>query len=251
MILYMIPKIIHYCWLSNDPYPEKIAFCINSWKKVLPDYELRLWNFECIEKEKFPWVKEAFEAKKYAFAADFIRAYALYHFGGIYLDSDVEVLKSFDALLDLPYFLGEEQTPGSIEAATMGAERGHPLFKYLLDYYEERHFVLSDGRLDTRPLPSIMSEIIGARFRVVNISSISSFNYKSDCLSLFSKDYFSPMRWDTHEIECTNNTYSIHHFAASWHSTKHTLFAFVARCLGSRAKAHKLVLLLKRVKLVK
>lgn len=247
----MIPKIIHYCWLSNDPYPEKIAFCINSWKRVLPDYELWLWNFDRIEKEKFLWVKEAFEAKKYAFAADFIRAYALYHFGGIYLDSDVEVLKSFDNLLHLPYFLGEEQMPGAIEAATMGAEKGHPLFKYLLEYYEGRHFVHSDGHLDTRTLPSIMNEIINAKFRVVKISSVASFNYEVDCLSLFPKDYFSPMRWDTHKIECTENTYSIHHFAASWHSTKHTLFAFAAKCLGSRTTAHKLASFLRRLKVIK
>lgn len=247
----MIPKIIHYCWLSNEPYPEKIAFCINSWKKLLPDYEFWLWNFDRIDKEKFPWVKEAFEARKYAFAADFIRAYALYHFGGIYLDSDVEVLKSFNDLLHLPYFLGEEQNPGAIEAATMGAEKGHPLFKYLLDYYEGRHFVRSDGSLDTRTLPSIMNEIATTKFRVVKVPSIVSFNYESGCLSLLPKDYFSPMRWDTHEINVTKNTYSIHHFAASWHSSKHVLFAFVSKCLGSRVMAHKLVLFLKKMRLVK
>lgn len=214
----MIPKIIHYCWLSDDPYPEKIAYCIDSWKRKLPGYELRLWNFDRIGKNEFPWVKEAFEAKKYAFAADYIRVYALYHFGGIYLDSDVEVLKSFDDLLHLPYFIGEEQIPNSIEAATMGAEKGHPLFKYLLDYYEGRHFVRPDGSLDTRTLPSIMNEIINSKFHVVRIASPAFFDRSPDSLSLLPKDYFSPMHWDTHEVECTKNTYSIHHFTASWHS---------------------------------
>lgn len=214
----MIPKIIHYCWLSDDPYPEKIAYCIDSWKRKLPDYELRLWNFERINKDDFPWLKEAFEAKRYAFAADFVRAYALYHFGGIYLDSDVEILQCFDDLLHLPYFIGEEQIPNSIEAATMGAEKGHPLFKYLLDYYAGRHFVRSDGSLDMRTLPSIMNEIISSKFRVLKISSVDSFDTAADCISLFPKDFFSPMHWETHEIQCTQNTYSIHHFAASWHS---------------------------------
>ena len=85
----MIPKIIHYCWLSNDPYPAKIQHCINSWKKKLPGYEIKLWNLQNFPLEKSEWVKQAFEAKKYAFAADYIRCYALYTYGGIYLDSDV------------------------------------------------------------------------------------------------------------------------------------------------------------------
>ena len=87
----MIPKQIHLCWLSGDPYPAKIEKCLASWKKHLPDYEVVLWDTERFDLESVPWVKQAFEAKKYAFAADYIRFYALYNYGGIYLDSDVEV----------------------------------------------------------------------------------------------------------------------------------------------------------------
>ena len=92
----MIPKRIHLCWLSGDPYPAKIGKCLASWKKHLPDYEVVLWDTKRFDLESSPWVKQAFEAKKYAFAADYIRFYALYNYGGIYLDSDVEVLRSFD-----------------------------------------------------------------------------------------------------------------------------------------------------------
>ena len=105
----MIPKIIHLCWLSGDPYPPKIAKCLETWKKHLADYEIILWDTNRFDLNSSIWVRQAFEKKKYAFAADFIRFYALYHFGGIYLDSDVEVLKSFDDLLDLPYFMGVEK----------------------------------------------------------------------------------------------------------------------------------------------
>ena len=104
----MIPKIIHLCWLSGDPYPEKIQKCLASWKKHLPDYEIMLWDTNRFDVNSTAWTKEAFEAHKYAFVADYIRFYAVYHYGGIYLDSDVEVLKSFDDLLDKPYFVGEE-----------------------------------------------------------------------------------------------------------------------------------------------
>lgn len=99
----MIPKIIHLCWLSGDPYPPKIQKCLESWKKFLPEYEVMLWDGNRFDLNSSSWVAQAF-AKKYAFAADYIRMYALYHYGGIYLDSDVEVLKSFDELLTLPLF---------------------------------------------------------------------------------------------------------------------------------------------------
>lgn len=105
----MIPKKIHYCWLSNDPYPEKIEKCINSWKEKLPDYEIIKWDLNRFPLEKSLWVKQAYEARKYAFAADYIRLYALATEGGIYLDSDVEVLKSFDDLLDFPYFVMQRE----------------------------------------------------------------------------------------------------------------------------------------------
>lgn len=104
-------------------------------------------------------MKQAFEAKKYAFAADYIRFYALYNYGGIYLDSDVEVLRSFDPLLGLPYFAGAE-TAGTIEAAVLGAEKGCDWVKQCLDYYEGRRFVREDGSYDIRMLPEIMQEQI-------------------------------------------------------------------------------------------
>ena len=95
----MIPKIIHYCWLSSAPIPKSLQICMNTWKKVLPDYEYMLWNFDRFPKTKSKWVSDAFDNKKYAFAADYIRLYALYNYGGIYLDSDVTVYKSFNELL--------------------------------------------------------------------------------------------------------------------------------------------------------
>ena len=123
----MIPKTIHFCWLSSDPYPEKIQHCINSWKRFLPDYEFVHWNFDRFPRGKSLWVDQAFDSHKYAYAADYIRLYALYNYGGIYLDTDVEVLKSFDDLLSLPYFIGQEPSETGIEAAVLGFEKGNKL----------------------------------------------------------------------------------------------------------------------------
>ena len=120
----MIPKIIHLCWLSGDPYPKKIQYCIDSWKKYLPDYEIMLWDTKRFDVNSLLWTKQAFEAGKYAFAADYIRLYAVYNYGGIYFDSDVEVIKSFDELLNLPYFVGAEAGPEGVELAAFGAEKG-------------------------------------------------------------------------------------------------------------------------------
>lgn len=170
----MIPKIIHYCWLSNDPYPDKIQMCIESWKKVMPDYELKLWNTENFDIDNsIPYVKEAFANRKWAFVTDYIRMYALYTEGGIYLDSDVKVLKRFDGFLNNKFFTSMEYHPFMVErdcslndldkdgnrivdkyisgielqAAVMGAEKGCGYVKDVLEWYEDKHFVKTDGTL--------------------------------------------------------------------------------------------------------
>ena len=215
----MIPKIIHYCWLSGDPYPESIQRCIDSWKRMLPDYELVLWDTKRFDLSSSIWVKQAFESKKYAFAADYIRMYALYHFGGIYLDSDVEVIKSFDDLLHLPYFIGQENTPSGIEAATIGSEKGWPLAKLMLDRYDSKCFRGEEGHMDLRSLPYLLRRCIEFNYTYNPIDSISRFNPDETVVNVFPVDYFSPKEWTNGRITVTDCTYSIHHFAASWMSS--------------------------------
>lgn len=219
----MIPKIIHFCWLSGDPYPELVTHCIESWKHLLPDYEIMLWDRNRFDIDSVIWVKEACDKKKWAFAADYIRLYALYNYGGIYLDSDVEVLKSFDELLDLPYFLGREHffdiidASNTIEAATFGAEKGNLFIKACLDYYTNRHFVKENCELESSILPYIMSQV-AKKFLIKNISERSQFEKDPQTLCLFSMDYFSPKNSRTLSVDSTVNTFSIHHFNGSWHS---------------------------------
>lgn len=230
----MIPKVIHYCWLSNDPLPKKIQFCIDSWAKKIPDYEIVLWDFNRFPKDRSTWVSEAFDAKKYAFAADYIRFYALYNYGGIYLDSDVEVLKNFDEFLNRPYMLGSESYSGNIEAAVIGAEKGFAPFKKMLDYYEGRHFVNPDGSINNTPVPQLMDKILGKEYKFVNIENSDEFRNNPDELCILPNDYFSPVHLLTMKLEKTPRTVAIHHFAGSWESKSYKFRKKMQKLLGHR-----------------
>lgn len=235
----MIPKIIHYCWISGDSFPEKIQQCYDSWKRFLPDYEIVVWDYEKAHAIGSRWVDQAIRTKKYAFVADYIRFYALYHYGGIYLDSDVEVLKPFDNLLSLKYFIGKEKdSRGGIEAAIIGAEKGLPWIKVCLDYYKHRRFVNIFGELQTIELPLIMRQNLSKRYVLLDCESLYDWKWRTDVVCLFPADWFSPKSWMTLEIVPTGNSYCIHHFSSSWKSVtmsyKKTLmqqfFFFLRRC---------------------
>ncbi len=231
----MIPKTIHYCWLSDDPLPAKIQWCVDSWSKHCPDYEIVLWDFKRLGQNCPQWVTEAFAARKYAFAADWVRAYALYNFGGIYLDSDVELLRSFDHLLHLPYMLGHESESDTVEAAVMGAEKGHPFFAALLDYYRDRHFLQADGSLDTLPLPRIINAICQGRFQFRDIQSEAEFVDEEGVLNVLPQDYFSPISLQTMRKTITARTVSVHHFAGAWKPRGYRLRKALQRLIGPSA----------------
>lgn len=210
-----IPKRIHYCWLSNDPVPEDMKKYIEGWKQILPDYEFVKWDFNRFDKASSVWVGEAFDQKKYAFASDYIRIYAVYHYGGIYLDMDVEVVKAFDELLESPYMFAYERPDKSrIEAGCFGAEKNDPFLKACLEHYENRHFVKEGSLLDTLPLSRVMSDVI----REKNINR-----------KIYSWEYFTAKSFETGMETPTDNTYAIHHFAGSWKSKEELLTIEKAR----------------------
>lgn len=212
----MIPKVIHYCWISGDPFPEKIQRCYDSWKRVLPDYEIVVWDYAKAHAIGSKWVDQAIATKKYAFVADYIRFYALYNYGGIYLDSDVEVLKSFDELLPLRYFVGKENSASNWEAAIIGAEP-HMYWIYdCLNYYKGRRFINAFGDLQTIPLPRIMNANLSAKYKIADCFAINQWFYADDTICRFPVDWFSPKRYDTLELNVTKQTYCIHHFSGSW-----------------------------------
>lgn len=182
----MIPKTIHYCWFSDAPLPPNLQMCMRTWKKRLPDYEWKLWTLRSFDVSALVWTKEALEAKAWAFLTDYVRLYALYMEGGIYLDTDVWVTKSFDSLLTDRFFTAIEYHPEMIEgdalaserlesdgtnrfpgtrvpglglqAAILGAERGHPYLERAMEFYRSHHFIQPDGSWYTKEIaPDILA----------------------------------------------------------------------------------------------
>lgn len=235
----MIPQIIHWCWLSNDAVPQNLKDCMQSWKMYLPEYEWVHWNFDIFDKASSQWVSEAFDNKKYAFAADYIRLYALYHYGGIYLDMDVEVLKSFNDFLELPTMLCFENSKnGKLEVAAFGVEKGSEWVGKCLDYYENRSFVKEDGSFDTKVLPAVIRDcLIENGYKIVPVNSVEDAHKAGDKeIPVFPFDYFSPKSYETGKIEKTDRTYSIHHFASSWMSTGAKVHLGIWRALPAPIK---------------
>lgn len=197
-----IPKVIHYCWLSGEPYPELVHKCMESWKKFLPDYKFILWDREKIKECSNCWVDSAVATQKWAFAADYIRLYALYNYGGIYLDCDVEVVKSFDDLLDRDCFIGRETYKNVIEAAVMGCIPKQDWIKKSLEWYQSKIFDVA--KLND---PSIAIPVIIKR-------ALKPF---SD-VEILPADFFSPKNNRTGKTSISSNTYTIHHFDGNWFS---------------------------------
>jgi len=238
----MIPKIVHLCWLSGDPFPELIARCQASWKQHLPDYEIMLWNQAALGASSVPWVDESASLKKYAFAADYIRLHALFRHGGIYLDADVEVFRSFDELLGLPSFIGYE-TGGDLEPAVIGAAPGAQWIGECLAHYEGRHFVRQDGSLDLRPLPLIVREALRARYALPAAPVDGRLFLEDAQVMLFDASYFSPKNVHTGATSGVSHTFAVHHFDGQWvdknwqHRLKTQTHRLLLNVLG--ASAHR------------
>ena len=153
----MIPKVIHYLWMSAQKTPDAEE-CIASWKRLLPDYEIKEWNSHNFPYQDFIWTKEAVSRKKWAFVSDFFRMWVLEKYGGIYMDADVTMTGSFDEVLNCPLFIGTEGAT-RLGSHLIGAEKGHPFISRCLQYYDNRHFIKSDGTLDMIPNPYIITRI--------------------------------------------------------------------------------------------
>ena len=216
----MIPKIIHYCWLSGEPIPDAYQAYLLNWKKLMPDYEFLLWDQKRFDIQSHPWVLEAMTYRKYASASDYIRLHALYEYGGIYLDLDVEVLKPFDDFLNLPYFIGKEDSVFGFEAATMGAKKNSVWIKKCMDRFEGRRFYRGWGSFDQKVLPEVIREVVEGKYQILDISVISEFVADEDVFCRFPTSYFSPKNWFTKVLTLQEETYSIHHFNNSSKNSK-------------------------------
>lgn len=206
----MIPKTIHYCWFGGKTLPSIAKKCIASWKKYCPDYKIKRWDESNFDLSCCAYVNEAYESKKWAFITDYVRLWAMYNYGGIYMDTDVEVLKNLDPFLSNEAFSGFESVD-RIPTGIMASEEGSHIIKLLLDRYNDRHFILSDGNLDLTTNVEEITNVMIPKGLVLN-----GKKQTVDGFTFYPKDYFCPKDYRTKKLELTENTYTIHHFDGSW-----------------------------------
>ncbi len=218
----MIPKIIHYCWFGRGQMPALAEKCLASWSKYLPEYKVMVWNEDTFDIDAHPYTREAYQARKFAFITDYVRLWALKEHGGVYMDTDVEVIRPLDEFLDNPAFSGfADET--HIPTGIMASEKNGQWVSEQLAYYNDRHFIKDDGSLDTTTNVAIMCDNMSKEGFVLKNSRQ---NFKG-IIEIYPKDYFCPKSYRTGKIHLTPNTHTIHHFAGSWHSPWQRFKSFI------------------------
>lgn len=225
----MIPRTIHYCWFGRGAMPELAQKCIASWHKYMPDWDYKLWNEDNFDVSQVVYIKEAYEARKYAFVSDFVRLFVLEREGGIYLDTDVEVFRSFEELLEFRAFAGFEGSKYLPLGTCVLASEAHGIWvSEQLDYYRDRHFLKEDGTMDN----TTNVQFITAKMREQGfVQNGMEQDFKD--LHVFPVDYFCPMQ-TTGEFFRTNNTYCNHLGMGSWMDRKDGLKARIGRLVGRK-----------------
>ena len=232
----MIPKIIHYCWFGGNPLPEDAKMCINSWKKYLPDYEIKEWNESNFDVNMIPYTAEAYAVKKYAFVSDFARFWILYHHGGLYFDTDVEVIKPLDDILEKGNFMAYEcpsEQKGAMAKAIapglgLGVNPGLGLLKDLIDTYSKMHYMIDGNLVSSKTIVNYTTEA----FMKSGITKINEdIDYSSDCY-IYAPEYFCPLNHHTGKLTITGKTRTIHHYTASWKTKGEKRKTALLRLLG-------------------
>ncbi|MFI3287321.1 MAG: glycosyltransferase [Rikenellaceae bacterium] len=231
----MIPKTIHYCWFGRGEKPASAIKYISGWENVCPDYKIKEWNEDNFDINSNKYVREAYESRKFAFVTDYVRLYALYTEGGVYMDTDVEVLKTYDSFLHHTAFSGFE-TDGNVPTGMMAAEKGSVWAKELLDEYSNRSFIKSNGELDLTTNTSTITNYMVGKGLVLNGECQ---DFPGLCI-MYPADYFCPKDHRTGVIKVSEETHCIHHFAGSWNKDskirnfKHNLKLKFAQIFGGK-----------------
>lgn len=211
--MHNIPQKIHYCWFGGRKKPEKVQMCIQSWRQKCPNFEIIEWNEKNFDITKNQYAYEAYKTKHYAFCSDYVRLWAIYRFGGIYLDTDVELLKDITPLLTNAAFFAAEDNNYIATGLGFGAIPHHPLIKAIMDDYRDITFINQKSRKpDKTPCPQRNTAIVLNQYPKLDLSK----NSIQDNILFLSKECFCPLNHKTGELNITNNTYGIHWFHASW-----------------------------------
>ena len=225
-----IPKVIHYCWFGKGKMPPIAEKCIKSWKKYCPDYEIICWNEENFDITQNRYMREAYEAGKWAFVSDFARLRIIYDHGGIYLDTDVEIIKPLEPLLEGSGFMGFDEKGIVGTGLGFAAEAGNEIVGAFLKDYDDLPFVLPDGSFDLTPCPDRNTKaLISLGMDVENTDQTFMG------IRFLPSEYLCPMDYYTGKKTITQNTYSIHHYCASWTSKVTKRTTRIKRIIGVKA----------------
>lgn len=222
-----IPKVIHYCWFGHGEMPRLAAKCIKSWKEKCPDYEIICWNEDNFDLTQNEYMRQAYEAGKWAFVSDYVRLKVIYDHGGIYLDTDVELLKPLDPLLQNKAYMGFDEKGIVATGLGFGAEKGNPIIGAFLEDYENIPFVLPDGSYDLTPCPDRNTNTLKRLGMNLDVHDQTFMD-----TVFLPREYLCPMEYYTGKKIITKNTYSIHHYNASWTSAVSRRTIWVKRIIG-------------------
>ena len=208
-----IPKVIHFCWFGRGEKPDIVKECMSSWKELLPDYEIKEWNEDNFDVNRYVYSKEAYAAKKYAFVADVARFHVLYNYGGIYMDTDVKLLKRPDAFLKHRMFAGYERSGLVNPGLVIGCEKGHEIARAMISFYSKHHFLLKNGRPDMTTVCTIMTKCLEKKGYIAGGKVCDESR-----ICIYPTEYFDPLDFETGKMNMTENTHSVHYYSMSWKS---------------------------------
>lgn len=222
----MIPKVIHYCWFGRGEMPKLMKKCLKSWEKFCPDWKIVRWDEDSFDIGSTLWTKQAYEAKKYAFVADFVRIQALYEQGGVYLDTDQELIRPLEPFLHHEAFMGFLDAV-NISAGVIGAEKGHPVMARMLGYYRDKAFLTADGGVDIKPNTNWMTDIL-----LEQGLKLDDSYQELPGVAVYPQTYFCPTSCVSTEDKTGPDTVALHHWAMTWRTEK-------AKKDFARAKRHQ------------
>ena len=229
-----IPHIIHYCWFGKSEKPNNLKQYIEGWKKLLPDYKIIEWNEDNFSLSDAPvYVQEAYEVQKYAFVSDYVRIKALYEQGGIYLDTDIEIVKRFDEVLEGRELVLGFESDKSLETAFIACTAGNKYIGEFCKTYDERRFILPDGSYDMSVINQHFTELLEQRLKI-NLMDESFQSLDDGKVVIYPREYFAAFDINNWHIKPTDNTYTIHHMNSSWSSSKKKLYV-----QGLQGRYHK------------
>ena len=215
-----IPNIIHLCWFGRGEYPALTQMCIESWKTYLPEYKIMLWTEDSFDVAQCPFTEAAYENKKWAFVSDYARLKALYQYGGVYMDTDLEVIKDFTHLLEAQHYVSSFVEGGLITAGFIACEAGHPYIAKLIEYYDT-HYADPSNSMGLVVNPLIFTGVAAERYGFDTLGE----EYLNEEMTIFPLEYFMPYRknifgndiYNHKHYHITDNTFTIHHDMGSWH----------------------------------